>query len=190
MSYQTYITEAIVCGSKNSMTSDKSYLLFTKDAGMLWAGARSVRMEKSKQRYALQEFSIIRVSLVKGKGGWRIGSVEAVSNPFMEAVSRKARGGVHSVLKLLRRFVHGEEPHKTLYADTVLALSCLSLAQDEDISDLQDIFSLRLLYTLGYVAVDSTYVDLLASDDPWSIPQSLPSQAHTAIERALKVSHL
>ena len=190
MGYTTYITEAIVCGSKNNMTSDKSYMLFTKDAGMLWASARSVRTEKSKQRYALQDFSIIRVSLVRGKGGWRIGSVEAVSNPFMEAVSRTARGGVHSIVKLLRRFVHGEDPHPTLYMDVVFSLSCVSLAEEEDIHDLQDIFTLRLLHHLGYVAPQDMFRELIESADPWSVPKPIPTGAHKAIARALQTSHL
>ena len=72
MSYQTYITDAVVVGSYASNTADKSYLLFTKRAGMLYATARSVREERSKQRYALQDFSHITVTLVKGKGGWCI----------------------------------------------------------------------------------------------------------------------
>jgi len=45
MSSRQYITKAIVCGSVQSMTSDKSYLLFTQELGMVWAQARSVRME-------------------------------------------------------------------------------------------------------------------------------------------------
>lgn len=190
MAYQTYITEAIVCGSKHSMTSDRAYLLFTKDAGMLWATARSVRLEKSKQRYALQDFSIIRVSLVKGKGGWRAGSVEAVGNPFMEALSRQARGGVHSAMMLLRRFVHGEEVNTSLYSDTVLALTCMSVAEGGDIADLQDIFTLRLLHSLGYIAPRAVYEALLTDTDPWSVPVPVPPEAHQAIEKALTASHL
>lgn len=190
MGYRTYITEAVVCGSKDSMTSDKSYLLFTKGAGMLWASARSVRMEKSKQRYALQDFSIIRASLVKGKGGWRIGSVEAVSNPFMEAGTRASRGGVHAIVKLLRRFVHGEESDAALYTDVVMALSCLSLSEADDVADIQDIFTFRLLNRLGYVAETEAFRELLQSDDPWSVPTSLPAGAHAAIQRALSSSHL
>jgi len=92
MSYATYTTEALVCGSRNNNTSDRAYLLFTEEVGMIWASARSVREERSKQRYALQDFSLIRVSLVKGKSGWRIGSVEATCNPFMEARSRSGQG--------------------------------------------------------------------------------------------------
>ena len=38
---------------------------------MVLAAARSVREEKSRQRYALQEFALVRVSLIKGKSGWR-----------------------------------------------------------------------------------------------------------------------
>ncbi len=190
MSYRTYTTRAIVCGSKDSYTSDRSYLLFTEDAGMLWAGAKSVRMEKSKQRYALQDFSIIRVSLVKGKSGWRIGSVEAISNPFMEAQERSSRAGVQQVIRLLRRFVHGEEPHPRIYDDAVMALSCLSVAEESDVIDLQDQFTLRTLHSLGYIAPQADYDELLTAEDPWSVPRSLSPIAHKAIERALSASHL
>lgn len=153
MSYKTYITEALVCGSTASNTSDKSYLLFTKDAGMLWANARSVREERSKQRYALQDFSRIRVSLVKGKSGWRIGSVEAHGNSFMRADSRSERGLINYVVTQLRRYVHGEIPLPQLYDDT---LELLSVAQDETTKrvKLEQLFSLRLLAVLGYVAID------------------------------------
>ena len=190
MSHKMYTTDAIVCGSRDSYTSDRSYLLFTQDAGMLWATARSVREEKSKQRFALQDFSIIRVSLVKGKGGWRIGSVEAVSNPFMEARERSSRAGAATIIKLLRRLVHGEEPHQTIYQDAVLALSCISVAETNDVVDLQNQFTLRTLNSLGYIAPHDSYSDLLKADDPWSVPQPISPTAEKAIERALSASHL
>lgn len=190
MSHRMYTTEAIVCGSKNSYTSDCSYLLFTKEMGMLWASARSVRMEKSKQRYALVDFSIIRVSLVKGKGGWRIGSVEAVSNPFMEARQRSCRAGVAAVIKLLRRFVQGEESHPSIFRDAVMALSCIAAADTDDGVDLQDQFTLRTLNTLGYIAPHNSYRELIENSDPWSVPQKISREAHRAIEKALTASHL
>jgi len=84
-------------------TSDKSFLLFTRDNGMLFATAKSVREEVSKQRQALQDFSRIRVSLVKGKTGWRIGSVESLRNDFSAAYDRETRGSVVSLYRLLRR---------------------------------------------------------------------------------------
>lgn len=190
MAHLMYTTDAVVCGSRNSYTSDRSYLLFTKDAGMLWATARSVRVEKSKQRCALQDFSIIRVSLVKGKGGWRIGSVEAISNPFMESQQRSSRAGVAAVTKLLRRFVQGEEAHPKIYTDAVTVLSCLAVADTNDVVDLQDQFTLRMLNMLGYIAPHESYREILESDDPWSVPQHISVEAQRAIEKALTASHL
>ena len=56
MAYVTYTTLALVCGTFDQKTSDRSYMLFTREAGMLFASARSVREERSKQRYASTRF--------------------------------------------------------------------------------------------------------------------------------------
>lgn len=190
MAYATYTTDALVCGNKDSYTSDRSYLLFTRTLGMLWARARSVREERSKQRYALQDFSIVRVSLVKGKIAWRIGSVEAISNPFMECQKRSSRTGVVETVRLLRRFVQGEEPCASIYEDAVFALSCIAVADEDDLLNLQNQFALRTLHTLGYIALHDSYRELIESLDPWSLPQEISPQATRAIEQALSASHL
>jgi len=152
MSYQTYITEAIVCGSFANNTADKSFLLFTKRAGMLYATARSVREERSRQRYALQDFSYIVVSLVHGKTGWRIGSVEARGNIFSTAPSRAVRGSVVRLVKTLRRFVQGEEPHPELYEEFLHSLDFLKDITDANRSIYEKLITARLLYFLGYIA--------------------------------------
>jgi recombinational DNA repair protein (RecF pathway) len=115
MAYQTYITAALVCGTFNRNTADRSYLLFTREAGMLFADARSIREERSKQRFAMQDFSFIRVSLVRGKSGWKIGSVQAETNFYAGATDKLARGSVVSLFRLLRRFFSGEEPAPELF---------------------------------------------------------------------------
>lgn len=190
MAYKTYTTKAIVCGSRASHTSDKSYLLFTEGAGMLWATARSVREEKSKQRYALQDFSSIRASLVKGKSGWRIGSVEAESNVFMSAPSQHARAGLASVVNLLRRLLHGEEINPEVFIDVIDLFAALPPLSAEEVGCLVDQFTLRLLWHLGYVAEEASYQDVLTTDDWWRRPAALPPPAASAIKRGLEVSHL
>jgi recombinational DNA repair protein (RecF pathway) len=195
MSYQTYITKAIVCGSKASNTSDKSYLLFTQELGMLWATARSVRVEKSKQRFALQDFSIIRVSLVQGKATWRIGSVEALLNPFLAATSRESRGGVSFIVKSLRQYVHGESSVPRAFTDTEALLRALATLHDtEAIAMYQQVFSLRLLAELGYVKVTEDIKKLIEKEaiqeaiDAYDL--SLDSVVTKCIEHASGVSHL
>jgi recombinational DNA repair protein (RecF pathway) len=162
MSYQTYITDAVVVGSYASNTADKSYLLFTERAGMLYATARSVREERSKQRYALQDFSHITVTLVKGKAGWRIGSVESHENFYADASSRAARGSVVRLTKTLRRYVHGEVPDAQLYRIYVEALTLLS-TECEARTAYERCAEVRLLSELGYVASEAALAPLFTT---------------------------
>lgn len=191
MAYATYTTKAIVCGHKDSYTSDRSYLLFTERAGMLWASARSVREEKSRQRYALQDFSLIRVSLVRGKTGWRIGSVTAEQNFYHAAKSRQLRGLVVQVIKKNRQFIRGEEPHPRLFSDTLLALEAIIDTGIETNEHLTNIYYLRLLNHLGYVAPNLAFSMYLEDSDSWlEAANQLPTEAIAAIKQAENVSHL
>jgi len=150
MAYETYTTEAIVCGARNRNTADRSYLLFTREAGMLFADARSVREERSRQRYALQEFSLLRVSLVRGKYNWKIGSIEPSENYYQRAADKEARGSVVNTIRLLRRFMNGEQSDYGLfdYLRTTLETVVTDLPER---SFVELTTSVHILGHLGYV---------------------------------------
>lgn len=149
MAYQTYITEAIVCGSVDSNTSNRSYYLFTRNAGMVFAHAQSVREERSKQRFGLQECSHLRVTLVRGKGGWRITGVEPLCNFYTLAETREARALVRNIIRFLRRFIQGETPHESIFDDVVSACSSVSIPFPDTF---ERVIIFRMLYRLGYVS--------------------------------------
>ncbi len=150
MSYVTYTTDALVCGAYDRNTADRTYRLFTREAGMLYADARSVREERSRQRYALQEFSHIKVSLVKGKAAWKIGSVEVQDNDYTRAMSREARGSVASIYKTLRRFIHGEEASPQLF-DFCVATLRLVTGEVAERAFLDLCIQIKILNLLGYI---------------------------------------
>ncbi len=152
MSYQTYITEGLICGSFDSSTADKSYLLFTKLAGMIYASARSVREERSRQRFALQDFGVVTVSLIKGKTGWRIGSVQSEGNLFSSAPNRLVRGSVVRMFKFLRRFAGAEEPEPVLYDEFCTGITYLIQPAIENRTLIEELLQARMLYHLGYIA--------------------------------------
>lgn len=187
MAYKTYTTEALVCGSKDSNTSDRAYLLFTEEAGMLWATARSVREEKSKQRYALQDFSRLRVSLVKGKSGWRIGSVESIGNPFLGAASRAERAYVNRIVSLLRRYIHGEQPLPEVFADVTSALS--STAIHSASAETQLVFTVRLLHTLGYISKSTSTRAIIDATDLKRALAAYEAAALPELERVIAQAH-
>ncbi len=192
MSYVTYTTEALVCGSFNRATADRSFLLFTREAGMLYAEARSVREERSRQRYALQDFSQVRVSLVKGKQVWRVGSALPLENDYYRATDKAARGSIALVYRLVRRFVTGESVDPALYDFVVRGLSVLA-GTLTDRSRYETLFTYRLLARLGYVDTSrspQTFLD----DDALRLPETFDAAAETslkmAIDRAITHSHL
>ncbi len=195
MAYQIYITDAIVCGSRHHNTADKNYLLFTRELGMLWATARSIREERSRQRYALQDFSLVRVSLVRGKTGWRVGSTEAIGNPFMSAVGRQARGGVTYLIKQLRRYVHGEQPLTAAFDDMLTALTAIASLEDVfAITAWQNVTMTRLLHSLGYVGSSATLRCLITAPSATAALMEYQTTMDAEIDRLVaqagEVSHL
>lgn len=193
MAYHTYTTPALVCGSWSQNGADKTFLLYTQALGMVYATARSVREERSKQRYALQDFAQVHVSLVRGKAGWRIGSVIDVSQPYARATTRATRGSVVRLYRLVRRFVSGSEASAEFYTMVVEALDFLTHPNLQQRELVQDCVCFRLLYHLGYVAptpaqqwvleVPLTELDKVA-------PAAVVKSIQVAITQAEEASHL
>src|SRR3989344_5419541 len=104
--YQKYNTESLVLGSRESGESDRTIVLFTKDFGLVRARASSVRGEKSKMRYALQNYTLSNASLVRGKRGWRVAGAVALRLAIgdVRGISAFAR-----ISELVVRLVHGGE---------------------------------------------------------------------------------
>jgi recombinational DNA repair protein (RecF pathway) len=191
MSYRSYITDIIVCGARPHQSSDRSYLLFTRVAGMIYATAKSVREERSKQRYALQEFSYGRATLIHGRSGWKVAGVEAYGNLFTAATTRGERALVRGLVSLVRRTMQGEEAHPEVFDDV---RDCLKTGPAALAADRERILSLRVLHRLGYVAAVPAVMELVT---PPSLPPMLVGLTDEtrrivdeAVAHALSESHL
>jgi DNA repair protein RecO len=191
MAYQTYITEAIVCGVTDSQTSDRSYLLFTREAGMVYAHAKSVREERSKHRYSLQECSYARVTLVRGKSGWRITGAEPLDNFYARTHSREARAFIRNILILIRRFIQGETAHENIFDEVVFACTHVEKYNPRK---LELVLSLRMLEKLGYIGENEELRPLIQDSIETVVVDSLSpdreKQCAALITNALSESHL
>ena len=191
MAYQTYITDAFVCGTRESNTSDRMFLLFTRDAGMVYAHAKSVRDEKSKHRYALQPFSLLRTTLVRGRGGWKITGTEPISKFFFDAKSREERTFLRSLTLFLRRVMQGESVYSSVFDD--VREVCRHM-ETYNLSNIEVVLKLRVLHMLGYVASTPPLLELL--HDPLSpekvkkIKKEVLDRCSTSVEYALTQSQL
>lgn len=164
MAYETYTTEVLVCGVSHRNTADGSFRLFAREAGMLWAEARSIREERSRQRYAVQNFTRSRVTLIRGKQSWKIGSVEPLVNYYHCAQDKEARGSVVALFRFLQRFVHGEHVDKELF-DQVIAMLDILHQEITERPFVTMVFQVRLLVLLGYV--DSKLIPANLMEEPF-----------------------
>lgn len=159
---------------------------------MLYAEAKSVREERSRQRYALQDLSLLRVSLVKGKRGWKIGSIEPIKNYYHESVDKAARGSVVNVCRLLRRFVKGEEANTTLFDYVIAALE--ELRKDHTKRSFVEVVSLvHILSHLGYVdqkQLPAEFHEIPPAEIAKHHTEAAFAQAEKLYTHAVSVSHL
>ncbi len=193
MAYHIYTTPALVCGSWQRNGADKTYQLYTRDLGMLYATARSVREERSRQRYALQDLAEIRVSLVCGRAGWRVGSVVDISHFLFTADDRRTRIAIVELFRTLRRFISGETPTPKIYDMTIEALHHLRAPNGTDPENTLLCVQYRILHELGYVAPtdeERTVLEQPISTMTSSMTKNALDSIRTSITTATTVSHL
>jgi recombinational DNA repair protein (RecF pathway) len=151
--YQKYHTEALVLGSRESGEADKTVLLYTRDFGLVRARASALRTERSKMRYAVQDYSRATVSLVKGKRGWRLAGASSIRGASGDAHAAKAFA---RSCALVLRLIHGEERNEYLYAALAEAHAVLFDGSQTSFTPVIEIVCVaRVLYALGYISTEA-----------------------------------
>jgi recombinational DNA repair protein (RecF pathway) len=199
MSHHIYNTTGLVIDSTPTGEGSGMYSVFTRELGMVRARAQGVRLQKSKLKPALQDFSVSELSLVRGREIWRIVNARSDHNLYQHF-----RGRQEAVLMLgrvffiVRRLVAGEEKNEPLFD---LLDRSFHFARENDLSPEQSrsfeyILVLKILDNLGYRGRDSRLerfanepitIELITamSDSP-----GLKNHAAAAINAALRESHL
>lgn len=153
MAHRHYHTLALVLGGHNVGESHRYLTLLTREFGMVSAVARSMRLERSKLRFALRDFALLQASLVRGREMWRITGAVLVSDYYHTFKHDQERVAflVH-LTALLRRLLHGEERNEQLFEIVHTALTHLKepAGGQEVIRDVENLTVLRLLSSLGY----------------------------------------
>jgi recombinational DNA repair protein (RecF pathway) len=166
MSHHIHTTEAVVI---DVLPQDvhASFLLYTKEYGLLYAQATGVRKPLSKLRYSLSLYSIVQVSLVKGKHVWRIVGASSIQNMYFATDNKDASRMVARLTSTIRRLVHGETQDASLYTTLVSGLHALIGCDEKRVVCIEILSLVRMLYHLGYVSVDAL-IEPLCKDDTFN----------------------
>jgi DNA repair protein RecO len=193
MSYHIYTTEGIVLKRVAFGEANLILYILTKDLGVIIASARSVRLDSSKLRSALQEYSSVTVSCIKGKNGWKITNAVEEENFFFEK-SGEVQKVLAQIVSVLLKMIPGESIHPEIFIMVKSGFTLLKTLEGEKIKYLEILMVFRILHELGYVAGDVEQ-ELLQNKEEWSIPvlERVKEKKETlvmTINKALKESHL
>lgn len=155
MTSTVHTTRAYVLSSRNTGDANRALTLLTRELGTVVATAQSVRRERSRLRFALQRFSFAEVSLVRGRGGWRVTNAYPLENIFFSATPEK-RCVIVNASKLLRRLLQGEFPDADLYDIVSSGFFALLDVRQSDVQIFELMFVSKLLSNLGYDTHEGT----------------------------------
>ena len=168
MSYHIYHTEALILGGMARSEGDKILYCYTKDMGLIFAHAKSIREGRSKLRYALQTFAHTEIDLVSGKSGWRLISARPIESFRGTWDNSEKRRILARQAQLLRRLIQGEERHERLFVDVLHGINFLhNLSDDKSLPDAELLMVVRLLDELGYWGEKEAFAPLL-NDKAWN----------------------
>lgn len=80
MSHEKYTTEAFILKSYEQGESDLVYKIWTREFGIIFVLARSIRKVSAKLRMNAKKNQFLNTTLVKGKDIWRLTGVEESQN--------------------------------------------------------------------------------------------------------------
>ena len=189
--YQKYQTDALILGSRESGENDRSFSLYTKEFGLVRARAAAVRAESSRMRYALQNYALANVSLVRGKRGWRAAGATALKSAVGDSrgISAFAR-----VAELTLRLVHGEEKNNYLFAALAEAHQALVQEQCDAFAVIEIVCVARLLFALGYISEEALSTALFThtayTGDSLLEAETLKDKLLSSINRAIAETQL
>lgn len=151
--HHIYHTHGFILSSRNKGEANKMLAIYTREMGLIYAAAQSIRLNKSKLRFTLQDFSYVNVDLVRGKELWRVTSAKHISSFPLARANSFSLVLITRVSKLLERLCPGESPNENIFDDFIQALYLLD---NEDISSssreaLELHLILRIMNSLGYI---------------------------------------
>ena len=149
MSHAIYQTPAWVLKTRNREEANKLIWLYTRDFGLVYTTAQSIRVAGAKMKSHIHHLSFVDTDIVRGKDIWRlVGAHELHSG--MSLVGTPWYAFFERIAQVLIRLCVDQEPHPDLWE---LLLELRTGVDSYHVNDLElfEIFIMtRILSLLGY----------------------------------------
>lgn len=182
MSHSIYTTEAIILHRVSTGEADNTLWLLTDALGLLVARAQSARKSNAKMRGHLQLFSLVRVSLVRGKYVWRITGTESGSMHSPRSLRTEALSTFARIATFVRRMTLADALSTSELFDMIKTARHELATEESDAERLELETIAKVLVHLGYI-----HTDILTTIDKRDISQNKLAQV---VNNAIIESHL
>ncbi len=151
--HHIYHTHGFILGSRNIGEANKLFVIYTREMGLIRATAQGVRLNKSKLRFALQDFSYAHIDLVRGRDIWRVTSATTVTSFPYARSDEQSLLLIARISKLIERVCDGEEANEKIFDDFTQALYLIDDIYITSIrrEALELYLVLRIMNLLGYI---------------------------------------
>jgi recombinational DNA repair protein (RecF pathway) len=160
MPHSVYQTPAFVLSTTSMRESNKLAVLYTRDFGVIYVAAQSIRELSSKMKSHLHKLSLVDVDVVRGRDIWRLTGIHEVTSSLSFA-DTKWYPLIDRFGSSLKRLCPGEEAHPEIWEDIQSLFAFLESDNEfskEDISFLEVILMSRTLNHLGYWSGDELVI--------------------------------
>lgn len=161
--HHIYHTQGVILSSRNFGEAGKYYHLLTKDLGLIFVSAQGVRKMESKLRYVLQDGSYINIDLIRAKDFWKVTTASKRSELEGIVKERNKFQIFSNISRLLKRLLPGEDLNEELFSDFIKGLKILETSKPEEITNIEVMIVLRILYHLGYIGEEGIADNLTRS---------------------------
>lgn len=163
--HHIYHTHGFILGSRNIGEANKLFVIYTREMGLIRATAQGVRLNKSKLRFALQDFSYAHIDLVRGRDIWRVTSATTVTSFPYARSDEQSLLLIARISKLIERVCDGEEANEKIFDDFIQALYLIDDIYMTSIrrEALELYLVLRIMNLLGYIGESELLSDYLST---------------------------
>jgi DNA repair protein RecO len=163
--HHIYHTHGFILRSRNVGEANKLLFIYTREMGLIRASAQSIRVSRSKLRFALQDFSYAKIDLVQGKEMWRVTSATTIDTFALARSNKESIVLIARVSKLIERLCDGEAPETSIFDDFIQALYLLddptTSSSVKEALELHVV--LRIMNNLGYIGDSQILEEYLSS---------------------------
>lgn len=147
--HHKYVTQSIVLGRHPLTEAGSLITLLTAEFGLVRAKAQGVRKPGAKLASALQTLSESDVTLIHGRGGWRVGGAILERN-WAQELAKQERERAFRIAALITRLAQGDERASSLHPIMKAFLSGLRAAGEERAEAAECQAALLVLGSLGF----------------------------------------